>query len=122
MTYLDHSVRRRNGSFDPFETAEVRFDLHGFATRFDDLHAEHVFAEPCRRPRCPSVRQAVTVAFVAVVAVSAVNVHFTGREQLVDPCGVFLPVLHPLSHHEYVPVQCGLLRNHKMCILRLHTF
>src|SRR5574344_1863379 len=92
VAHFDYTQWCGYGTFNPLQVAQVGLNADSLVTGRSGRYAEYVLRKPCRRTRRPTVRQAVAVTLVAVVAVSLVYVDFARRRQFVDAGCIFEPV------------------------------
>ncbi len=124
MLNFQRAVRCREGAFNPLEVAEMGSDPDGFASGLKDLDTEHMFGEPGSGAGGPTMAKTVAEAEVAVIAIIAVDVYFTGGDQFIDAGRRFqaisdqnLPRMwwrrHPACHPSIAGYNRGNPDNHR---------
>src|ERR1017187_9319024 len=83
---------RWKGSFHPGQVTQMRLDPNCFAAGFYHVDSQNMFAQPCRWAGGPAMTQAVTIAFITIVTVVAMNILHPCRDQLVNASRIVGPV------------------------------
>ena len=92
MTHFDFSERSRECPFHPIQIAQMRSNTNNLHTRFYDLYAQHILAQPRSRSRSPAMTQAMSESFITISSKITMNVLLTRRNQFIYRCGTRKPI------------------------------